>query len=566
MTNEVDVEWWKKAVVYQIYPQSFKDSNGDGIGDINGIREKLPYLAKLGIDVIWLTPIYQSPMVDNGYDISDYYQLDPSYGTMAEYEAMLAEAHTHNIKILMDLAVCASSDQHAWFQASKQSKDNQFSDFYVWQDPKEDGSEPNNWGSIFGGGSAWEFVPERGQYYLHLFATEQPDLNWESPELRQAVYANMRFWLDKGVDGFRLDSISLISKDQTFPDAVDVAPGEFGSPYIGASNGPRVHEFLQEMNREVLQHYEVMTVGEATRTPVDQAVLYTDPSRKELNMLFQFDHMHVDYGQYGRYSDLRFKLSDLKASMIAWQTELDGRGWNSLYWDNHDQPRAVSRFGNDQPEFREVSAKMLATILHFQQGTPFVFQGEEIGMTNVAFPKIEQYRDLEAHNMYNKFVGMQLSAATAMSYLHYKSRDNARTPMQWNQTATAGFTTATSWIDVNPNYPEINVDVALAEKDSIFYYYQKLISLRKQLKVMTTGEFTMVNGDDSDVFSYTRTADDEKLLVIGSFNQKKISFKLPSEFDLTQAEKLVGNYETAVPRKGQELYLRPYEALVYRLH
>lgn len=557
-------EWWKEAVVYQIYPQSFKDTNNDGIGDLNGIKEKLPYLKKLGIDVIWLNPIYQSPMVDNGYDISDYYAISPEFGTMSDFDALIFEAKKQGIKIILDLAVCATSSEHQWFLESKKSVDNPYSDYYIWRDAKPDGSEPNNWGSIFGGGSAWKWDENRKQYYLHLFATEMPDLNWANPKVRQEVYKNMRFWLDKGVAGFRLDSISLISKNQDFPDTPDVPEGEFGSPYFGASNGPHVHEYLQEMNREVLSQYDgLMTVGEATRTPVEKAVLYTDPVRKELNMIFQFDHMHVDYGEYGRYSDLRFKLSDLKKSMVQWQDKLHEHGWNSLYWNNHDQPRTVSRFGNDSEEFREKSAKMLATVLHFQQGTPFIFQGEEIGMTNANFNKIEEYRDLESHNMYQKFSDMGLPEEKVLTFLKYKSRDNARTPMQWDNTVNSGFSSYEPWISTNKNYSQINVASDLANSESIFYYYQKLIRLRKELPVMVDGEFTPVQMEDSAVFAYTRALNNEKLLIVGSFSDKRIRFELPTEF-LDNPEIIMNNYDKAVQQNGV-LYLRPYEAVVYRI-
>ncbi|MDF8373890.1 glycoside hydrolase family 13 protein [Weissella paramesenteroides] len=557
-------EWWKEAVVYQIYPQSFKDTNNDGIGDLNGIKEKLPYLKKLGIDVIWLNPIYQSPMVDNGYDISDYYAISPEFGTMSNFDALIFEAKKQGIKIILDLAVCATSSEHQWFLESKKSVDNPYSDYYIWRDAKPDGSEPNNWGSIFGGGSAWKWDENRKQYYLHLFATEMPDLNWANPKVRQEVYKNMRFWLDKGVAGFRLDSISLISKNQDFPDTPDVPEGEFGSPYFGASNGPHVHEYLQEMNREVLSQYDgLMTVGEATRTPVEKAVLYTDPVRKELNMIFQFDHMHVDYGEYGRYSDLRFKLSDLKKSMVQWQDKLHEHGWNSLYWNNHDQPRTVSRFGNDSEEFREKSAKMLATVLHFQQGTPFIFQGEEIGMTNANFNKIEEYRDLESHNMYQKFSDMGLPEEKVLTFLKYKSRDNARTPMQWDNTVNGGFSSYEPWISTNKNYSQINVASDLANSESIFYYYQKLIRLRKELPVMVDGEFTPVQMEDSAVFAYTRALNNEKLLIVGSFSDKRIRFELPTEF-LDDPEIIMNNYDKAVQQNGV-LYLRPYEAVVYRI-
>jgi oligo-1,6-glucosidase len=557
-------EWWKEAVVYQIYPQSFKDTNNDGIGDLNGIKEKLPYLKKLGIDVIWLNPIYQSPMVDNGYDISDYYAISPEFGSMSDFDALIFEAKKQGIKIILDLAVCATSSEHQWFLESKKSVDNPYSDYYIWRDAKPDGSEPNNWGSIFGGGSAWKWDENRKQYYLHLFATEMPDLNWANPKVRQEVYKNMRFWLDKGVAGFRLDSISLISKNQDFPDTPDVPEGEFGSPYFGASNGPHVHEYLQEMNREVLSQYDgLMTVGEATRTPVEKAVLYTDPVRKELNMIFQFDHMHVDYGEYGRYSDLRFKLSDLKKSMVQWQDKLHEHGWNSLYWNNHDQPRTVSRFGNDSEEFREKSAKMLATVLHFQQGTPFIFQGEEIGMTNANFNKIEEYRDLESHNMYQKFSDMGLPEEKVLTFLKYKSRDNARTPMQWDNTVNGGFSSYEPWISTNKNYSQINVASDLANSESIFYYYQKLIRLRKELPVMVDGEFTPVQMEDSAVFAYTRALNNEKLLIVGSFSDKRIRFELPTEF-LDDPEIIMNNYDKAVQQNGV-LYLRPYEAVVYRI-
>lgn len=557
-------EWWKEAVVYQIYPQSFKDTNNDGIGDLNGIKEKLPYLKKLGIDVIWLNPIYQSPMVDNGYDISDYYAISPEFGTMSDFDALIFEAKKQGIKIILDLAVCATSSEHQWFLESKKSVDNPYSDYYIWRDAKPAGSEPNNWGSIFGGGSAWKWDENRKQYYLHLFATEMPDLNWANPKVRQEVYKNMRFWLDKGVAGFRLDSISLISKNQDFPDTPDVPEGEFGSPYFGASNGPHVHEYLQEMNREVLSQYDgLMTVGEATRTPVEKAVLYTDPVRKELNMIFQFDHMHVDYGEYGRYSDLRFKLSDLKKSMVQWQDKLHEHGWNSLYWNNHDQPRTVSRFGNDSEEFREKSAKMLATVLHFQQGTPFIFQGEEIGMTNANFNKIEEYRDLESHNMYQKFSDMGLPEEKVLTFLKYKSRDNARTPMQWDNTVNGGFSSYEPWISTNKNYSQINVASDLANSESIFYYYQKLIRLRKELPVMVDGEFTPVQMEDSAVFAYTRALNNEKLLIVGSFSDKRIRFELPTEF-LDDPEIIMNNYDKAVQQNGV-LYLRPYEAVVYRI-
>lgn len=561
-------EWWKDAVVYQIYPQSFKDSNNDGIGDINGIREKIPYLKDLGVNVLWLNPIYESPMVDNGYDISDYYKIADYYGTMEDFDNLLKEAHNAGIKIIMDLAVCASSTEHKWFKESKKSRDNKYSDYYIWKDPKEDGSAPNNWGSIFGSGSAWEYVEERGQYYLHLFAVEQPDLNWENPDLRNEVYENMEFWLKKGIDGFRLDSISLISKKQDFPDDPTAGENGYGSPYFGASNGPRVHEFLQEMYEKVLSKYDVMTVGEATRTPVDKALLYCQPERKELNMVFQFDHMHVDYGKFGRYSDLKFKLSDLKEAMFLWQKSLNGVGWNSLYWDNHDQPRFVSRFGNDDSKYRKLSATMLATVLFFQQGTPFIYQGDEIGMTNVAFDSIDSYKDIEAHNMYLKFSNMGLSNDEIMSYIHNKSRDNARTPMQWNSNLFAGFSCVDPWIELNPNYSKINVENDMNSDFSIHDYYKKLIKYRKGNEIVRDGDFKEIGLEDSDIFSYTRTYKGKTLLVLGSFSDKKVCYNIPNNLQKFKRELVISNYNGNIEQNkdASTLYLRPYEALVFYMY
>ena len=566
MMNKND--WWKDAVVYQIYPQSFKDSNNDGIGDINGIREKIPYLKDLGVNVLWLNPIYESPMVDNGYDISDYYKIADCYGTMEDFENLLKEAHDAGIKIIMDLAVCASSIEHKWFKESKKSRDNKYSDYYIWKDPKEDGSAPNNWGSIFGSGSAWEYVEERGQYYLHLFAVEQPDLNWENPDLRNEVYENMEFWLKKGIDGFRLDSISLISKKQDFPDDPTAGENGYGSPYFGASNGPRVHEFLQEMYEKVLSKYDVMTVGEATRTPVDKALLYCQPERKELNMVFQFDHMHVDYGKFGRYSDLKFKLSDLKEAMFLWQKSLNGVGWNSLYWDNHDQPRFVSRFGNDDSKYRKLSATMLATVLFFQQGTPFIYQGDEIGMTNVAFDSIDSYKDIEAHNMYLKFSNMGLSNDEIMSYIHNKSRDNARTPMQWNSNSFAGFSCVDPWIELNPNYSKINVENDMNSDFSIHDYYKKLIKYRKGNEIVRDGDFKEIGLEDSDIFSYTRTYKGKTLLVLGSFSDKKVCYNVPNNLQKFKRELVISNYDGNIGQNkdASTLYLRPYEALVFYMY
>lgn len=434
-----NTQWWKKAVVYQVYPKSFCDSNGDGLGDLNGIRSKLPYLADLGVDVLWFNPIYKSPQVDNGYDISNYREIEPTLGTMADFDALLAEAHKLGLKIMLDLVVNHTSDQHPWFQQAKQSRDNPYHDYYIWKD-----KVPNNWGSSFGG-STWEYVDSVAQYYLHCFAKEQPDLNWDNPKVRQDVYDILRFWLDKGIDGFRMDVITLISKDPAVPDGPVIQNKAYGSYYAGCATGPHVHEYLQEMNREVLSHYDVMTVGEAPHTSADQAMLYTAADRRELDMVFHFDHMHLDYDENGKYARSRVPLPELKRVMTEWQEKMHAcNGWNSLYWSNHDQARAVSRFGNESPEYRVDSAKMLGTVLHMMQGTPYVYEGEEPGMTNAHFTSLDQYRDIEALDIYHDFTTRKgFSPKDTLELLALKSRDNARTPMQWNDGPNAGFTTGT---------------------------------------------------------------------------------------------------------------------------
>lgn len=552
-------DWWKKSVVYQVYPQSFKDTTGSGIGDLNGIIEKLPYLADLGISVIWLNPIYQSPLVDNGYDISDYYKINPEYGTLDDFKRLLEKAHLLDIKIIMDLVVNHTSDQHEWFKKSCESRDNEFSDFYIWKDPKEDGSAPTNWGSTFGG-PAWEYVESRGQYYLHLFAKEQPDLNWENPKVRETIYDMMKFWFETGIDGFRMDVISLISKRQDWPDAPDDAVYT-KSYYIGASNGPRVHEFLHEMNREVLSKYHIMTVGETANTNSDQAILYTDPDREELNMVFHFDHMHLDYGPYGKFSDIRFKLSDLRDVMTEWQHKLDGRGWNSLYWSNHDQPRAVTRFGNDK-EYRVESAKMLGTLLHMMKGTPYIYQGEELGMRNVRFASFDQYKDIETFGVKKDFEDKGLPEAYMKESIFLKSRDNARTPMPWNGKGNYGFTDGTPWIDFSPDNDWINVEDCLADQNSVYYHYKELIHLRKELPVVVDGVYELINPGDSAVYGYTRTLGNQKLVIVCSFSESKVNYKLPKELKNSSGRLLLSNYPDT-KKELNDLELRPYEAVIY---
>ncbi|RPF51055.1 oligo-1,6-glucosidase [Aquisalibacillus elongatus] len=520
--------WWKDSVVYQIYPRSFMDSNGDGIGDLQGIIQKLDYLKKLGIDIIWLSPVYDSPNDDNGYDIRDYFKIMSEFGTMQDFDQMLDEIHKRDMKLMMDLVVNHTSDEHEWFA--------QYPDFYYWQD------QPNNWKSVFGG-PAWEFDDKRNQYYLHIFSKKQPDLNWENPNLREKVYDMMRWWLDKGVDGFRMDVINFISKDSELPDTPD---GD-GSPYF--MNGPRIHEFLHEMNQEVLSNYDCVTVGEMPGAAPGDAQKYTNPDNQELNMIFTFEHMDLDGGS-DKWDLKPLNLVDLKENLEKWQHALFNVGWNSLYWNNHDQPRIVSRFGDDQ-EYRVESAKMLATCLHMMQGTPYIYQGEEVGMTNVAFESIDQYEDIETLNMYQEKKEQGWSHEDIMRSIHVKGRDNARTPMQWNDAANAGFTTGEPWLQVNPNYKAINVKQALEETDSIFYYYQSLISLRKTYDVITNGDFTLIHRDHPDIFAYKRETDQETLTVYCNFSANEYDINQPS------GEILIQNYESSHEK------LRPWEAVVF---
>lgn len=554
----MEKKWWKESVVYQIYPRSFKDSNGDGIGDINGITEKLDYLKELGIDVIWLSPVYQSPNDDNGYDISDYQAIMEEFGTMEDFDRMLAEAHKRGIRIVMDLVVNHTSDEHAWFVESKKSRENPYRDYYIWREGK-DGKEPNNWGSVFNG-SAWVYDETTDMYYLHLFSKKQPDLNWDNPKVREEVFSMMNWWCEKGIDGFRMDVISMISKVEGLPDG-KVQGGLYGkaSPYV--QNGPHVHEYLQEMNKEVLSKYDLLTVGECAGVTIEEAKKYASNKGTELGMVFQFEHMDLDQGEFSKWSDKKVKLTALKENLTKWQNELEGKAWNSLFWCNHDQPRVVSRFGNDSKEYREVSAKMLATCLHLMQGTPYVYQGEELGMTNVPFASVDEFKDIESINAYHEYVESGLiSKEDMMRYLCYKSRDNARTPMQWNDQKNAGFTTGTPWIKVNPNYVEINAEEEVKRADSVFSYYKKLIALRHQEEVIVYGHYELLLPESEELYVYTRELNEEKLLVICNFTDKEVSYAVPDEF--VGKEILISNYEEQEMK--QELSLKPYEAIVIR--
>ena len=544
--------WWKEAVIYQIYPRSFADSNGDGIGDLNGITAHLDYLETLGIDVIWLSPVYKSPNDDNGYDISDYRDIMDDFGTMEDFDRLLAEAHRHHIKIVMDLVVNHTSDEHAWFIESRSSKDNPHRDYYIWKDPKN-GKEPNNWGSCFGG-SAWELDERTGMYYLHCFSKKQPDLNWENPKVRDEVFDMMNWWCEKGIDGFRMDVISMISKDQSYPDG-PVEDGLYGSfsPYV--CNGPRVHEFLQEMNNRVLSHYDLLTVGEAAGVTIDEAKKYANSDGTELGMVFQFEHVDLVKSPIGKWTDQKPQLTDFRRVMNKWQYELEGKAWNSLFLDNHDQPRVVSRFGNDSEAYRVISAKMLATCLHMMKGTPYIYQGEELGMTNVYFDKLEDYRDIESINAFHQYVDSGIvKADDMMRYLKEISRDNARTPMQWDDSKNAGFTDGTPWINVNPNYKEINAKAAVAEPDSVFHYYQELIKLRHTLPIIVYGKFQGLLDDSETIYAYERHLDGQVLTVACNFTDQEQDCTL---FDDLAGEELISNYNTHKAGK-----LQPYEARV----
>ena len=552
----MEKKWWKESVVYQIYPKSFKDSNGDGVGDIRGIIQKLDYLKELGVNVLWISPMLESPQDDNGYDISDYRRIYEEYGTMEDYEELLCEAHKRSIRILMDLVVKHTSDEHNWFIESRKSKDNPYRDYYIWKDPVN-GKEPNNWGGAFGG-SAWEYDPQTQMYYLHLFSKKQPDLNWENEKVRQEVYDMMKFWCEKGIDGFRMDVISMISKDQRFPDGEmnNGLYGDFG-PYC--VHGPRVHEFLQEMNQKVLSKYDIMTVGETAGVTIEEAQKYAGDDRNELNMVFQFEHVESGCGDYGKWTTAKYDFKEFKNIMIKWQEELQGKAWNSLFLGNHDQPRSVSRFGNDNPVYRETSAKMLATCIHMMQGTPYVYQGEELGMTNIYFDKLEDYRDIESINYFKEFTESGLMTPEhMMKCLMLRSRDNARTPMQWDDSKQAGFTEGEPWIKVNPNYKKINAAQQLEDPDSVFRYYQKLIRLRKEKDIIVYGEFEPLYREDEQIFAYTRKQDQEKLLTVCNFSDKNAEVEVPEEFK--GAECLITN----LGRKEFErkIVLNPYEAFV----
>ncbi|AIO18270.1 Oligo-1,6-glucosidase [Candidatus Izimaplasma bacterium HR1] len=530
----MNVKWWKTAVVYQIYPRSFMDSDNDGVGDIRGILEKLPYLSNLGINVIWLSPVYKSPMKDNGYDISDYQDIDPIFGNLKDLEELIKLGKTYKIKILMDLVVNHTSDKHKWFQESRKTKNNPYRDYYIWRD------EPSDMGSTFGG-SAWTFDEATKQYYFHNFAKEQPDLNWENPKVREEIHSMINWWLDKGIGGFRLDVIDLIGK-------------EIDKNIV--SNGPNLHPFIQDMNRETFGNYNVMTVGETWGATPEIGELYSDPKRKELSMIFQFEHMTLDWDWLGKWIPKELNLKQLKEVLSKWQTGVK-KGWNSLFWNNHDLPRIVSRWGNDK-EYRVESAKMLAMTLHIMKGTPYIFQGEEIGMTNVKFDSLEDYNDVEIHGSYKDFVVNQklITHDQFMNGVYAMGRDNARTPMQWNNQENAGFSDETPWLKVNPNYKNINVIAALKDTNSIFYTYKDLIEMRRKSdysELISSGDFELLFKDSNEIFAYRRFNDFQEIVVISNFTDKELDF----EYDYKGYDIVMENYQASSLKK-----LLPYESLI----
>ena len=563
-------QWWKESVVYQIWPRSFADGDGNGTGDLAGIISRLDYLTALGVDVLWLSPIYPSPQDDAGYDISDYQDIDPTFGSMEQFDALLAAVHERGMKLVMDLVVNHTSDEHPWFVESRSSKDdNPKRDWYWWRPAREGmiagdpGAEPNNWGSVFSG-PAWELDEKTGEYYLHLFSRKQPDLNWENPEVRQSVYSMMRWWLDRGIDGFRMDVINFISKDANLPDG-HVHDGSLygdGTPHF--VDGPRIHEFLQEMHREVFTGREgLITVGEMPGVTVEEAKLYTDPARHELDMVFQFEHVQVDHGP--TFWDVRpLRLRDLKAVLGRWQAGLAEVGWNSLYWNNHDQPRVVSRFGDDG-EHRVRAAKMLGTVLHLHRGTPYIYQGEELGMTNASFASIDDFHDIQTLNYYAEAVGRGADPETVLAALRVRSRDNARTPMQWDDTENAGFTTGTPWMAINPNHKEINAQAEISDDDSVFHHYRRLIELRRTEPAVVHGDFHMLLADHDQVYAFTRCYGITELLVLANFSSEFATIELPDSGRWQDSELVLANYPVDVAEDIRHLALRPWEACVYRL-
>ncbi|MFT6984833.1 MAG: trehalose-6-phosphate hydrolase [Psychromonas sp.] len=553
--KKIEKEWWRTATIYQIYPKSFCDSGNKGTGDLKGIISKLDYLKALGIDAIWLTPIYSSPMIDNGYDISDYYTINPDFGCMADFDLLLQSAHQRGIRIILDIVVNHTSTEHHWFKSALGNKESEYRDYYIWKDPIN-GQAPNNWQSKFGG-NAWQLDEKSNQYYLHLFATEQADLNWENPKVRDEVKDIISFWAEKGVDGFRLDVINLISKQQ------DYANDFQGDGRRFYTDGPRVHEYLRDLSDAVFNKYGSVTVGEMSSTTLQQCQQYSALDGKELSMVFNFHHLKVDYVNGEKWTQAPFDFIQLKTIFNHWQQGMSGKGWSALFWCNHDQPRIVSRLGNDQ-EYRVQSAKMLATSMHMMQGTPYIYQGEEIAMTNPGYTSIAQYRDLESLNMYDIMLNQQgKSEQEVLAILAQKSRDNSRSPIQWSSAPHGGFTKGTPWLEVAHNYKQVNVQQALDDQDSAFYYYQRLIELRKEVEVITTGDYTDLMPEHSQLFCYQRRSDKQTLICINNYYAEPVEYQLPTHLEIEQGKYILGNYPELLTDKPQRVItLRPYECRV----
>ncbi|AJR09215.1 alpha,alpha-phosphotrehalase [Photobacterium gaetbulicola] len=549
------LEWWRTATIYQIYPKSFCDSGSKGTGDIQGIIAKLDYLKTLGVDALWLTPVYSSPMIDNGYDISDYYNINPEFGTMADFDQLLAQAHQRGIRIVMDIVVNHTSTEHAWFQSALGDRNSPYRDYYIWKDPV-DGAEPTNWQSKFGG-NAWALDEATGQYYLHLFAKEQADLNWENPKVREEVKEVINFWAEKGVDGFRLDVINLISKQQDFPN------DDIGDGRRFYTDGPRVHEYLQEISEAVFQQYGSVTVGEMSSTTLEHCLQYSSLDGKELSMVFNFHHLKVDYPNGEKWTKAPFDFHQLKSIFNHWQLGLNGKGWGALFWCNHDQPRVVSRLGDDV-NYRIESAKMLGASVHMMQGTPYIFQGEEIGMTNPGYTSIDQYRDVESTNMYDIMVNQQgVSHDEMMAILAQKSRDNSRTPMQWDDSDYAGFSKAQPWLQVAENYKQINAKAAVADQNSVFHFYRQLIQLRKEVAVITDGDYTDLMPEHDRIFCYKRESASQILLCVNNYYGDEVECHLPEGLAVVSGECLLSNYAESMKAAQQNSFtLKPYETRI----
>ncbi len=551
-------KWWKEAVAYQIYPRSFMDTNGDGIGDIQGVISKLDYLKNLGIDVLWICPIYRSPNDDNGYDISDYKGIMEDFGTMADFDQLLKEVHSRNMKLIMDLVINHTSDEHPWFIESRSSKDNPYRDYYIWH-PGEKGEEPNNWESIFGG-SAWEYDAKTKEYFMHVFSRKQPDLNWENPKVRKDLYQMVNWWLDKGIDGFRVDAISHIKKEPGFPDMPNPENKRYVPSLKGHMNRKGIDHFLEELKQETFNKYDIMTVGEANGVKVEQAEDWVGEEKGCFNMIFQFEHLDL----WGKNTDGGLDLPALKETLTKWQKQLHGMGWNALFLENHDQPRSVSTWGNSD-EYWDKSAKALATMYFLMQGTPFIYQGQEIGMTNVKFSSIEDYNDVAIKNLYHNEIENGKAHHEVMEIIWKNGRDNSRTPMQWSSEENAGFTTGKPWIKINPNFKEINVEQSMQNPTSIYHYYKKLIQYRKEQPVLIYGRYDLILEDHEKIYAYTRTLDNEKVLIMTNLFSENATVTLPTSLTNKTKELLISNYEVNHEKDSNDMTFKPYETRVYKV-